>query len=828
MRDTINDTVQSGDKPLIEIQTTVNDPAFAHVALRPENKDIGSKDVVGEPSEKRRDLTSQIIENVHKKNDRSPPGSSIMTKQRKAHVPILGDHGTATEESSITTPYTTTYMYPPQTHWNPTPPGHPPGVPPHTPNPQMNTRPELDQEEELGGRCEVRTLYQQPVASCRCCFTWTHELPTSVKLFRDAEIKIKSGKTKRSDETFAILDRQSVHGNSLLPISVEINSARLKELLTAVFEGYPAIDLRQSRPKFAYPFTPFVHKWNALNEFKQNTENERDGNLIGLLIDTLKDKISTILDSMKEYHETGYIAWSDLLFTFTPGEIVVRKHKNTYAAGRLCRVKNDSNTGMDRYSLEVEVVDWDGKTTGFNRTKWIVPSYEDTQLLRSMDIFPMAALSGEDQDRVESLLIERGKKFETLRGMHHSHFCGEFQTSRPLNRYGMMPHEISGSMSSFMDGRIMIDAHAYYLFQGSSSINLKPLYAANQGDTSSDYLHDPEIDYAVEMPSHRPLPPPPRMPEQPDPYQAANTRRYQPKFDSRPLTDEQRMLTVPYVKGFSLLKKTWGLFEVDNIRPVSWSASAFDNLVLDAEEKELLLALIDVKEDSDTTSDIVQFDDFIDGKGQGIILLLSGPPGVGKTLTAESISEHIKLPLYRMGAGEIGQVASVVSNTLQTVLDLCARWNAVLLLDEADVFLEQRSNDQLQRNELVSVFLTLLEYYRGVLILTTNRPTNLDSAFESRIDILLNYKALDQDARETVWKNFLQTLPGDKVNVSSEEVKKLAVRELNGRQIKSAVKTARILAAREKKPLGMRHLEVVLSVRERGVGTLCGGGVESE
>lgn len=107
-----------------------------------------------------------------------------------------------------------------------------------------------------------------------------------------------------------------------------------------------------------------------------------------------------------------------------------------------------------------------------------------------------------------------------------------------------------------------------------------------------------------------------------------------------------------------------------------------------------------------------------------------------------------------------------------------------------------------------------------MLVLTTNRATNLDSAFESRIDVLLNYKALDQDARETVWHNFLQTLPAHAVAVSSAEVKQLASRELNGRQIKSAVKTARILAARGKEPLGLHHLEVVLNIRERGVDLL--------
>jgi DNA polymerase III delta prime subunit len=53
---------------------------------------------------------------------------------------------------------------------------------------------------------------------------------------------------------------------------------------------------------------------------------------------------------------------------------------------------------------------------------------------------------------------------------------------------------------------------------------------------------------------------------------------------------------------------------------------------LDEGEKRLLTAMIS----SESEHNAASFDDFVDGKGRGIIILLSGPPGVGKTLTAES------------------------------------------------------------------------------------------------------------------------------------------------------------------------------------------------
>lgn len=146
-----------------------------------------------------------------------------------------------------------------------------------------------------------------------------------------------------------------------------------------------------------------------------------------------------------------------------------------------------------------------------------------------------------------------------------------------------------------------------------------------------------------------------------------------------------------------------------------------------------------------------------------MIILLSGPPGVGKTLTAESIAEAMQTPLYCMSAGEVGNDSRYVEARLEAIFDMVTRWSAVLLIDEADIFLEERSLENLERNKLVSTFLRVLEYYEGIMFLTTNRVNTFDAAFESRIHISLNYKALTLDSRKQVWTNFL-----DQHNVSQQ------------------------------------------------------------
>lgn len=80
----------------------------------------------------------------------------------------------------------------------------------------------------------------------------------------------------------------------------------------------------------------------------------------------------------------------------------------------------------------------------------------------------------------------------------------------------------------------------------------------------------------------------------------------------------------------------------------------------------------------------------------------TGEPGTGKTLTAECVCERLKRPLYIVNGGELGMTAESVQGKLKEILALSARWNAIVLIDEADVFLESRNGAGIHRNSLVS------------------------------------------------------------------------------------------------------------------------------
>lgn len=276
------------------------------------------------------------------------------------------------------------------------------------------------------------------------------------------------------------------------------------------------------------------------------------------------------------------------------------------------------------------------------------------------------------------------------------------------------------------------------------------------------------------------------------------------------LNDEQRLVTSPSVYGYSLRDKEWLQFYLDCTSQIEWNSTAFDSLVLPKEQenlKELILAF--AKSHSKSS-----FDDVVQGKGRGIIMQLSGPPGVGKTMTAESVAEVMQVPLYAMSAGDLGSDANRVENNLKDILRMIPKWNAVLLLDEADVFMEARTATDLQRNELVSIFLRMLEYYEGILFLTTNRADEIDPAFESRIHVSLAYQNLDFNSRRHVWNQFLSRSANAEV-FSDEQLDDLAAVELNGRQIKNMLKTAGLLAWSQDKKLEFEHVQTVLTLRKK-------------
>lgn len=269
--------------------------------------------------------------------------------------------------------------------------------------------------------------------------------------------------------------------------------------------------------------------------------------------------------------------------------------------------------------------------------------------------------------------------------------------------------------------------------------------------------------------------------------------------DCEDVPEDLMFMCYPFVNGFSFTTKDWGEMYVDQLEDVKFDDKAFDYLVLDESIKQMIRALVVNSEGT--------FTDIIQKKSGGTIICLNGSPGIGKTLTSQSLAEMLHKPLYSVSVGELGTTVEALEKRLADVLEIAHAWNAIILLDEADIFMEKRASNDIQRNAMVSIFLRLLENYQGIMFLTTNRPENLDLAFKSRISISINYKDLDENARYKVWINLLEA---SNTHLSQEDIIQLSKVEMNGREIKNCIRMGQCLAKESKEELSIKIIEQVI------------------
>ncbi|KAK6833536.1 hypothetical protein PG987_008230 [Apiospora arundinis] len=259
----------------------------------------------------------------------------------------------------------------------------------------------------------------------------------------------------------------------------------------------------------------------------------------------------------------------------------------------------------------------------------------------------------------------------------------------------------------------------------------------------------------------------------------------------------------------------------EGIDEVEWQPDAWDSLILGEKEKLVLRSLVTSHQYSDRARDqMLQ-------KGKGLVMLLHGAPGSGKTLTAEIAAEGTKKALIMTSVGELNKnnYAVLFERELKKVLRYATTWKAIVLLDEADVFLEARENSKNpDKNSLVAVLLKELEYFSGIVFLTTNRVESFDTAMKSRIHLSLGYHPPEQAVRRRIWTLCLQGVPAEESDIhipnnldrhgnDGEALEHLVSSALNGREISNAVNTARTIARFEEKRLQWGHIRTVLEVR---------------
>ncbi|RKK87144.1 hypothetical protein BFJ69_g664 [Fusarium oxysporum] len=536
--------------------------------------------------------------------------------------------------------------------------------------------------------------------------------------------------------------------------TIWINNSALQAVLYDVFRGHPDVSCGGEVLEFKAPFVPLIHRWEQLCKLAGVNAGSEIQKLMELFVDMLKNELRDTLSRVKRIKETGCASWEDLKFVFKPAQLFFRSEA-PIAAG----ISRKYGGGH----LSVHQIAWTGSDYSTVKSTFVVPAFHGTRPLSDLIVRPVWACPENDIKALKAALIRRGPRLTFL------------SKNEWENQERIIPKDPRLPIQP-TEGRVIVDADGC---NDDWSRYVGPLYELNLHSAMKADGNDSKAS----------------TPDDHQESQEASDPKSEEGDDSDRLTDGEAMLTVSTVNCFSIERKVWCYAEIDHLTDIEWNTEAINNLVIDEAEKRLLVGFVGATKNGQ----LQHFDDFVHGKGS---LLLT------------NVSENLKRPLYRIDASDLGMDTSKLECNLKTALDRCARWDAILLLDEADVFLEKRTSSNLTQNEMTTSKIPYSD--KGLMILTTNRYPAIDPAFESRIDLSFVFQDLEPASRAKIWYNFL-IRENKKLAEDSNAIAKLASMPLNGRQIKSAVKTARILAASENLPLAVDHLQTVVFMRMKAL-----------
>ncbi|OTA05215.1 hypothetical protein A9Z42_0058590 [Trichoderma parareesei] len=560
------------------------------------------------------------------------------------------------------------------------------------------------------------------------------------------------------------------------------------------------------------------------------------------------------------------IVFSDLWYLFRPGmEVIGRDGKQAYRVISVSSANHRVASAWERwysnptrkssvFNITCIYIDFDGKNIGPVTKVFDFKRFEGEKEVTLLEVYPLRLHPVKQSDFDDSMwdevkalppdqqyrhkLIRRGAMFLQVAAVKHMYYVGPTLEAR-----------------EDVEGQVVVDFETAFSVEDETQKEWKPLLQALIGNTSgqdqddddemrtcrglccaNDYIYnDINVDEQQKteyinslLPSVTSLNEQPSIAILPRPLsdlRAGNT-------NAAGASDDELVIMSYRVFGFVLRNRKWAKLDltymtaihapdVENVLADEQTRgttankkrkTAFDSLVIKKEHRSMIVSLVAQHfRDKKSTSGHQQQFDIVKGKGKGLIMLLHGAPGVGKTSTAEGIAELFKKPLFQITCGDLGTTAAEVEKALEVNFALANRWDCVLLLDEADVFLAERTKEDFKRNGLVAVFLRVMEYYAGILFLTTNRVGDFDEAFTSRIHVSLYYPELDAGNTLEVFDNNLAMIEdrfakkNRVINIDGSSIRGFATKHYyehpqarwNGRQIRNACQTALALAEYE-------------------------------
>lgn len=365
---------------------------------------------------------------------------------------------------------------------------------------------------------------------------------------------------------------------------LHVNPQRLRQLLKDVIGDYPSDPIDVDDTQISAPYHSLFHYRNeieavGLKRFEQDGDKE-SLEYLRLLLDWIKSNFELEIAAHDRClsSESKAVSYENMWVLYRPGTLIHSKVRGEHRAFRVVDYWYNEDEDDPNFFISARFVDFDGESFGERRTGLQLPKFSGTREVKSHSVRPLDFV--DDADELRQQLTARGKRWgELASGQHFMEYKGIAMKENPRSPPG--PSHLRFDAT----GRIMIDCRTFHRIDADEAFSVTPFVEEDRREGK--------------------------------------------------LTDTDQILTNSSVRGYSMAAKMFVELTVDKITPITWNTKCFEELVLDSTTKKTVQALVSThsKQKADDG-----FDDIVKGKGQGLVCVLHGPPGVGKTLTAECVA----------------------------------------------------------------------------------------------------------------------------------------------------------------------------------------------